>query len=325
MKGFFKFIVISALVIVALSALLYKSTLYTHMARYSLNKQVLPRLENFLKDSYLYESSNIRLMTFKFNSTIIVKLKRNSVYNPKDTKALVDSFTEKYYRTFDKMSLFYYPLRTVDIKFILKESEELGAIYFFKNNELIDNYSKIREKIITNDAYTRKEKNLTNEVNKAKDKAKRFAKKAFGFINFGDPKDDAMQKMEQDPRVKIDELMVNNPTYKVTLGSFKYNMKPIYKNDQLYLINIVSDKYQKNEYDGKLRQNWQDIIDYYTQLHGEVNHSFVSSDMLEDNFIEWTSHWKMDKKNIQVGLSQTGVFYHIVVWISHDDYPISTF
>ena len=295
------------------------------MVRYSLNKREIPKLENFLKESYLYDSSNIKQMTFKFNSDVIVKLKRKSVYNPKDTKTLVDNFINEYFDTFRNMSYFYYPLRTVKIKFYLKEFEEMGPVYSYHNGKLQDKYSETRESIITMDLEKRNDKKLAQEIAKAKAKEKRLAKKAFGFINFGDTKDEVMHKLEQDPRVRIDELMVNNPTYKVTIGSYKYNMKPIYKNDQLYLINIVSEKYKKNQYDGVLKQNWQDIVDFYTQLHGETKHDFVNSELLEDNFIEWTSQWKIDKKNIQVGLSRTGVFYHIVIWIIHDDFPINRF
>ena len=308
-----------------MAVLLYKTTLYTNMARYSLNKRVIPKMKNYLNESYLFDSSNLDQLTYKFNSNVIVKLKRKSVYNPKDTRTFVDNFIEEYYGTFGDMSYFYYPLRTVNIKFFLKDSENLGPVFAYHNKKLIDKYSEIRENIIKTEAEDRKDKKIEKEMNKAKAKAKRFALKAFGFINFGDTKDETIVKLEHDPRVKIQELMINNPTYKVSLGSYKYNLKPIYKNDKLYLMNFVSGKYQKNQYDDELRQNWQDIIDFYTQIHGETEHSFVTNGMLEENFIEWTSDWKMDKKHIQVGLSQTGVFYHIVIWISHEDYPINKF
>ncbi|MBN2281698.1 MAG: hypothetical protein JXQ65_14040 [Candidatus Marinimicrobia bacterium] len=325
MKGFFRFITITALVIIVFTVLMYKSPLYTYMAKYSLNKRVMPRLEAFLRESYLYENSNLSQLTYKFNSTVIIKLKRNAIYNPQDTRIFVQGFADLYYGTFEKMSVFYFPFRTFDIKYIVKDSEDLGAIYLYNNHELIDNYAKIRETIIKIEAETKKEKDMAKKMNEAREKEKRLAKKAFGFVNFGDTQDETMQKLEQDPRVKIEELMINNPIYKVNLGGSVFNLKPVYRENKLVLMNFVSDSYTRDQYGGGLRQNWKNVLDYFTQLYGETEENFVTPEQLVENYIEWTARWVVDKKKIQVGLSKTGEFFHIVVWINHEDFQMDKF
>jgi len=316
---------ISILVLSALAFVFYQSSFYKKYVDEHFADEVLPKWESVLEKSYLYDNSNLDRLPYKFNRSISVKLNRQAVYNPKDTRKLFNDFVAEYTATTDTLSLMLFPLKTYGIKFYIADIEDNGPVLIFKNGEIIDNYSELREQIMKKDIKRAAEKKAEKEREKKQTKDKKLAQKAFGFINFGDTIEEANLKFEEDPRIKVEELMINNPIYKVNLGDYKYNLKPVYKNDKLYLINLVSNGYIGTQYNSELKENWENIIDYYNRLHGLTDTKFIEKSELEEEFIEWTAEWKIDKKSIQVGLSQNNGRYHVVIWISHEDYSVDKF
>ncbi len=325
MKSLLKFISLILLVALVAGFVSYNTPLYKKYINSKLKQKIVPDLKTFLDDSYLFEKSNLDRLSYKLNSQINIKLKRNAVYNPRDTRKLFDQFIEKYTTITDTLPVQFYALKTMEIKFYINGAEEDGAAMIYKDNERINNYATLREKIIKADNRREKEKRLEKERKAARKKEKKLAQKAYGFVNFGDTREETLLKFERDPRIKVKEIMVDNPTYKVNFAGHQFNMEPIYKNDNLHLINFVSDGYGKSQYTQNFKELWQEIIDFYTQLHGSTGVKFKSRKELEKGFIEWTAKWEIQKKNIEVGISQNGNTYHVVIWISHDDYPVDKF
>ncbi len=325
MKSLFKFIFIFIIVVSALAFVFYQSSLYTKYVNEHFAAEVLPEWKNLLENSYLYDNSNLDRLSYKFNRSINVKLKRRATYNPQDTKKLFYDFVDKYTASTDTLSIMLLPLKTYDIKFYLADAEDYGPAFIYKNGKIINNYSDLREQIIRKDNERAAEKKAEKEQEQKQARNKELAQKAFGFINFGDTVEEANLKFEEDPRIKTEELMINNPIYTVNLGGYKYNLKPVYRDEKLHLINLVSDAYLPAQYKTELKKNWEDIIDFYNQLHGHTDSKFIAKDEIEEEFIEWTAEWNIAKKSIKVGLSKNNDRYHVVIWISHKDFPVDKF
>jgi hypothetical protein len=287
-----------------------------------LSSGVLAELEEFLEDSYLYDKSNLERLNVRFDGEINVKLKSKSIYNPLDTRQLYENFTKKYFESVDTLAFIFYPLRTMDIKFYIEQYEEYGYAFYYSNGKNVENYGKIREAILKSEQKEKVEERRQQQEEKLAQKHKQLAGKAFGFVNFGETVEQVRIKLEEDPRVRINKIMVDNPTYEVVMGSFKYKMKPIYKNGVLYLMNFVSDGFWPNQYKKDLKQTWKDIVDYYSQIHGEVESEFVDSESIEEDLVHWTAEWQLDKKKIQVGISRNKGQFFVVIWISHEDFPL---
>lgn len=305
------------------SVLFYFSSYYPQFVYKKLTKSVFNNLEASLKESYLYDSSNLSRLNVRFGGEINIKLKRKSIYNPRDSKALFEEFTEKYIETVDTLPMVFYPLRSLDIKFYIDESEKSGAVFVYSEGKKTEKYSNVREQIITGEQKIAKEKKQQEEEKRLAEKHKELSGKAFGFANFGDSIKDVRIKFEEDPRVRINDVMVDNPIYEVVLGSFRYKMTPIYKNGKLYMMNFVSEGYWPNQYKKEFKRTWKDIVDFYSKIYGKVEVNFPELEELEEEYIEWTAEWKLHKKKIQVGLSRNKGLFYVVIWISHDDYKIN--
>ena len=217
MKSFFKLLILIIIFAGILSFVFYKSPLYSKYVNYQLSKSFLPKLQKQLEASYLYESSNLDRLSHRFGSEVMIKLKRRSAYNPQDTRKLFDDFIEYYFNAQNALSWLYYPMKTYEFKFYIKDTEEQGPVFIYKDGKITDNYANLREQIIKNDNQLKEQKVIEKEQQAKEAKEKRLANKAFGFVNFGDPLEETKIKFERDPRVKIEELMINNPIYKINL------------------------------------------------------------------------------------------------------------
>ncbi len=322
LKKLIKFLFFSIFGAIFLSSVFYFSSFYPKYIKSQLSKRILPQLNNYLDESYLYEKSNLDRLNIRFGGCVNVKLKRKSVYNPDDTQKLFYSFTDKYYTLMDTLPIIFYPLKKMEIKFYIKDAEKSGPVFHFSKGKIINEYTDVRESIIKFDretSYNEQQKTLNN---KKQEKEKRLAHKAFGFINFGDFVKDVQIKFEEDPRVRVNQLMIDNPTYEVVMGSYRYRMKPIYHQNKLYMLNFVSAGFWPNQYKKEFKKSWEDIVDFYSQIYGKIQSEFLDQASLKNDYIEWTSEWDLDKKKIQIGLSRNEGLFYTVIWISHEDYKI---
>jgi len=318
-KTFSLFIIV---LVFGLGFLFYNSDYYENMVIKKMNVKVLPELENSLNNFYLYKNADFKDLSVHEDALIKIYLKKNSVFNPKDTKKLCDTFSQKYLESVDTLSILFHGIKKANIEYYIFERESFGPIYIFSDRNMESNFDSIKTLILKQD------KKMLNELHKKRvqeQKHKReliLSKKAFGEVLFGDSKENTLKKLKEDPRVKFSNVMVDNPTFKVWLGSYQYRLSPIFNEDKIILINIVSDGYKKNQYKSMVYKTWENLMIFYSEIYGISPGNLPDKNKIEPGFIEWTNEWNVASKKIQVGISLNNERYYVVAWITNENFKL---
>jgi len=151
---------------------------------------------------------------------------------------------------------------------------------------------------------------------------------AFDTLEFGDSRDLVIKKLDASPNVdgSVAEVMLArvglNGVYrtKKTIGGLHchlyFDWTP---NNRLSEVTLRTKPLPQENYGGKLKSNWGELIELLTMLHGKPaqNASYPDSDELQDGLILNSHLWYSDKgHSILLGTGQEGTNFSVVVRIT---------
>jgi len=151
---------------------------------------------------------------------------------------------------------------------------------------------------------------------------------AFDTLEFGDTRDIVIKKLDASPNVdgSVAEVMLArvglNGVYrtKKTIGGLHchlyFDWTP---NNRLTEVTLRTKPLPQENYSGKLKSNWGELIELLTMLHGEPvqGANYPDSDELQDGLILNSHLWYSEKgHSILLGTGQESTNFSVVVRIT---------
>ena len=151
---------------------------------------------------------------------------------------------------------------------------------------------------------------------------------AFDTLEFGDSRDIVLKKLNASPNIdgSVAEVMLArvglNGVYrtKQTIGGLHCHLYFDWTaNNRLSEVTLRTKPLPRENYGGKIKSNWGELIGLLTMLHGRPaqNASYPDSDELQDGLILNSHLWYSDKgHSILLGTGQEGTNFSAVVRIT---------
>lgn len=151
---------------------------------------------------------------------------------------------------------------------------------------------------------------------------------AFDTLEFGDSRDTVLKKLNESPNIdgSVAEVMLArvglNGVYrtKQTIGGLHCHLYFDWtSNNRLSEVTLRTKPLPRENYGGKIKSNWSELIELLTILHGKPvqNAPYPDSDELQDGLILSSHLWYSDKgHSILLGTGQEGANFSAVVRIT---------